>query len=79
MKNINFKSGTGPVTRHTVDTAVDLGPGASLARHTYPSAALPTLAATAALTSWRPARAPRATAAGNFPAGRVPSGPQPNR
>jgi hypothetical protein len=63
MKHITFKSGTGLVTLHLIDT-VDVEPGASLARHTYPSAAPP--AATAALTSRRPLRASRAPAAGNF-------------
>ena len=69
MKHNMFKSGTGLVTLHMVDTALDLEPGASLARQPYPSAAVPPAAATAALTSGRPTRASRATAAGNFAAG----------
>jgi CheY-like chemotaxis protein len=69
MKHTTFQSGTGLVTLHPIGaSSAAVEPGASLARHLPPPAATIAVAAAAALTSRRPTRAPRATAAGSFAA-----------
>jgi hypothetical protein len=67
MKRIVFLSGTGLVPLHLIDEAVvDMGPGASLARHLPWPAATPTVAAAAALSYERLPRDGRAAVAGIF-------------
>jgi hypothetical protein len=65
MKQLTFLSGTGLVSLHQIDAAVDVEPGASLARHLSRPAVTPRVAPAAAL-SFR--RLPHAAAAGSFAA-----------
>jgi hypothetical protein len=63
MKHLPSQSGTGLVSLHQIDVAVDVEPGASLARH-LPSR---TLTSAAALSyRWLPRAVRRVAAAGSF-------------